>query len=507
MKSRRVPAESSTKKPKTSPSAASQEHPTPGSGLSPEQQAVLAMQQTIGNAAVQRWMEASDVTGLPLSQGVQRWTLEEAREQVPTAPSWAGDEANVRAIQRQLRRLGLYRLRLDSDYGRGTDAALVEAFGGDSFRTMAVEAVLGRLRDAEPSAGTHGQHPLRYGELFRDGVLDMTIGVGYDEALESNPTQSLDNFIAVLQARDFTLDRNGAAEVYRQAGRAMRPSVADQYFVKRDALVYTPPAGEARSIHAVIRLVSNVRGAHGAEAAQAFQEGMVQSDVSFYAGHGRYGTGPDFDRNFARFVLYDLDDPTVTEATILDYEVLEQHLRREVRRRRLRRRPWRQFLWRYEQGLMDVTFRNEGNIRINTGNLHRGEFGADLINWALEEGRVQAATGEGGTLASAAAAHPERRYRVIVFDGCRTRDYETSLRGTPGFGRETTHTITTTRSVLGDDDAATLAAFLDSVLGQQSAEQIVRDMDTSQGAMRSEGINPRGTFRSRGTTYDPRTPR
>ena len=39
---------------------------------------------------------------------------------------------------------------------------------------------------------------------------------------------------------------------------------------------------------------------------------------------------------------------------------------------------------------------------------------------------------------------------------------------------------------------ATLAAFLDSILQQQSAEQIVRGMDDVQGVMREEGINPRG---------------
>jgi hypothetical protein len=284
----------------------------------------------------------------------------------------------------------------------------------------------------------------------------------------------------------------------------MNPSLADIYFVRENALTYTPPAGEARQIHAVVRLVSNTDGTRGAEAANAFREGMVQSDVSYYAGHGRYGTGPDFDRNFASFILHDISDPAQTEPPILDYEVLEERLQVEGARSSPRRSAWQQFRWRQSQGLIDVNVTNSGNIRMNTRNLHAGEFGSNLINWALNEGHIQADTGEDGTLATEAAAHPERRYRVVVFDGCRTQDYESSLRSTPGFDRSSTHTITTSRTVYGDDDAATIASFLDSILHQQSAETIVRNMDDVQDTIRTEdGINPRGTFRSSGTRYDP----
>ena len=45
-----------------------------------------------------------------------------------STPSWPRDK--VTAMQRQLRRLGLYSLGIDGLHGRGTDAGLVEAFGG-----------------------------------------------------------------------------------------------------------------------------------------------------------------------------------------------------------------------------------------------------------------------------------------------------------------------------------------------------------------------------------------
>jgi hypothetical protein len=181
---------------------------------------------------------------------------------------------------------------------------------------------------------------------------------------------------------------------------------------------------------------------------------------------------------------------------------LERELQREGRPHG--RSAWRQFLWRRERGLIDVDMTNAGNIRMNMRNIHAGEFGSNLINWALNEGHITAATGEGGDLATEAAAHPERRYRVVVFDGCRTRDYETALRSTPGFDRSTTHSITTTRTVFGNDDAATLATFLDSIIQQHSAERIVRDLDDAQATIRSEDhVSPRGTFSSSGTRYDP----
>lgn len=455
---------------------------------------ISTLQQTIGNRSLQRLLDLPTARIRPTA--IQRWTLEQARQHVANAPSWAGEESTVRAIQRQLRRLGLYLLAIDGDYGRGSDAGLVEAFGGDEFRTLSAEAVLTRLQAAEPPEGRRGEHALRYGEMFRDGVLDMTIGIGYDEALESDPEYSLRNFISVLQVRNFIPDQAGAAEIYQQAGRVLRPSLADQYFVRRNALIYTPPAGPPRPIHAVVRLVSNTSGTHGAAASQSFREGLVHSDTIYYAGHGRYGTGPDFDRNFASFILHHIDNPTVTDPPILDYAVLENTLAAESRRLRTGRSAWRQFLWRHEHQLIDVNFRNEGNLRMNTRNLHTGEFGGNLINWALEQGNIQPETGETGRLGTLAGANPERRYRVAVFNGCRTRDYETSLRSTTGFSQESAHLLTTSRTVLGDDDSLVLAAFLDSILQQQSSEQIVREMDSVQATMRSSGQNPAGTFRN-----------
>jgi len=54
---------------------------------------------------------------------------------------------------------------------------------------------------------------------------------------------------------------------------------------------------------------------------------MTQGDAAYYSGHGRYGSGPDFDRNFGKFTLKDKDGNV--EQVIDDYHVLEDVLRHE----------------------------------------------------------------------------------------------------------------------------------------------------------------------------------
>ena len=480
------------------------------SGRNPFLAEIIGLQRTVGNRSVMDLMERTQSLSPLADPALQRWAIDKAREQVRNAPSWADDESSIRSMQRELKRLGFYHMRIDGDYGRGTDAALVEAFGGDHFRTMDTNTALSRLASAQPAPGKPGEQQLRYGELFKDGLLDFSLGVGYDEYLEmiGSPDKEVNDFITVLSGKGFKQDAAEAAKIYAEANRTTQPSIGDVYFVKRDALTYNPPAGEPRQIHAVVRLISNVTGTQGAEASKAFREGMTSADISYYSGHGRYGSGMDFDRNFASFVLHDLDKPEQT-ITIEDYHSLENFLKTETSKRRISRSPWQQFLWRHKRGLLDVDFSNEGNIRINPRNMQPGKFGSNLINWALDQGAVQAVTGETGELASDASEQTERRYRILVFDGCNTKNYETSLRKTPGFGKQgesTAQTFETTRTVYGDDAPAKLAAFLDSILGQQSAAQIVKDMDKAQGYMENEAKqNPSGTIISSGTVYDPRT--
>jgi hypothetical protein len=388
-------------------------------------------------------------------------------------PGWTGREVGL--VQKELARIGLYHLRVDQDLGSGTEAGLVDAFGDDSWRTMSASDVVSRLKAvATPKSKDKNFH---YGQMFKDGLLDITLGVGFDE--HDNHLSAINGFQQVLGARGFTVDPGLAAQMYQEAGRSVGPSAFGQFYVKQKVLEYTPPVGgPPRPIHAVVRLVFSRDGSRGGKAAGAFKQGMSQSDVAYYSGHGRYGSGPDFDRNMS-FELLDADGNT--ERAIADYEVLQRELRKEGKP--LGRGPWQQFMWRARHDRIKVHGSNEGNVFVNPKNLHGGEFGAKLMYWNLKRQGKEGAeltTGKEGTIDKGLDEPAARDYRVLVFDGCRTRDYVTSVRRTPGLGRNDADVLATTRTVNWGDEVNTLAVFLDGIIGQTSKKDVVQGMDKQQ---------------------------
>lgn len=395
---------------------------------------------------------------------------------------------HITQMQTEMERLGLYRKTIDGKWGRGTEGALVESFGSEEWKTLDADSALARLKAAKPPAGKKGERNLQYGQMFKDGVLDMTLGVGFDEG--GAHQQAIEAFTNVLGAQNFAENRGAAAKIYQQAGRELGESAFGKFFVRQNALTFSPPAGPPRQIHAVIRLVDNGEGDKGGEAAGAFKEGMAESDVSYYSGHGRYGSGPDFDRNFAKFTL--MDGGGEVEGQLDDYEELEKQLKDEGKK--TGRDPWSQFLWRVEKKRIDVDLSNAGNVFLNPQNKHPGEFGGKLIYWAMQQkgGGASPVTGKGGELDQAQEKQQqeekERQYRLMVFDGCRTQDYNTAIRGTPGMDAQGADVLNTKRTLNWGDEAKTLAVFLESVLGQQSADKIVKDMDAQQSSSDGSGV-------------------
>ena len=416
-----------------------------------------------------------------------------ARDDHSIRPSWTKDE--ISKIQRELVRLGLYRARIDGDLGERTDDGLVEAFGDNTWRTMAAADVLTRLKAAEPPRGHKGEHALRYGEMFADGLLDITLGLGFDESDWHKVVRV--EMEQALTARSFVVDNELGMELYREAGRAFPASPFGTFWVRTKPLTYKPPAGDARPIQVVVRFVSSPDGKNGAEAASAFVEGMVQSDATFYGGHGRYGSGPDFDRNFTIELF---DSQGALEQFFDDYEKLKNYLITEGKPHG--RGAWAQFLWRVNNDRIAVHGDNQGNVRLRKTNPHPGEFGALLMFWNLDRPGTGVApvTGENGELARETRAHPERKYRASAFDGCRADDYENSLRATPGMSKHATDTFASTISLYWDNIGATMAAFLDSSLGMQSAEDIAKAMDNAQTTTRMAG---KGTIKAFGVDDNP----
>lgn len=438
------------------------------------------------------------------------------REAVPaTAPSPAEtqlpdwDDHQLATIQRQLRRLGLYHMAIDHIFGRGTEAGLVEAYGGNDWRKLDPETIISQL--TKVPASKHGaRQKFRYGELFKDGVLDMTVGLGFTEEKVTLPDGTRQSYYltlipqfeqALVGERGFKKDIGLAEAVLKKAGRNLDAKAAGEFFVLQNALVYKPPVGDPRFVHVVVRLVAEAGGASGGQAAEAFTEGMAESDVAYYTGHGRYGSGPDFDKDFERFDLLDAKGSVTKTYDGGDYEKLGHDLGREGRP--FGRSDFDQFLWRVKHERINVVTSDLGNVYLNPKRLER-EFGAKVTYWALQRDGKQPITGKGGALAAAGAAHPDHKYHVDVFDGCRTRDYETSVHGTAGQDTGSTDIIQTKRTVGFYAEAATFAAFLDSIIGQHTAEQVIKDMNNALKG-HEEGYEG-AAYEVSGKKYDPTGP-
>ncbi|HKR52121.1 MAG TPA: hypothetical protein VJT72_21575 [Pseudonocardiaceae bacterium] len=107
---------------------------------------------------------------------------------------------------------------------------MVEAFGGDEWRALGAVAVLARLKAATRSPGGSG-HDFRYGELFKDGPLDITFGFGFMEELDAAGWAALtQEMVTALTSRGFREDNRRAAALFAASGRTM--SGDGRFFVK-----------------------------------------------------------------------------------------------------------------------------------------------------------------------------------------------------------------------------------------------------------------------------------
>ncbi|MBN1947186.1 MAG: peptidoglycan-binding protein [Bradymonadales bacterium] len=127
---------------------------------------------------------------------------------------------------------------------------------------------------------------LRYDELFKDGLLDTTVGVGYDEDgyFDSEIRQIKTGLVSRLGLVKSTEAK--AKQLYTKAGVAMPSLPVGEFYIKEGALTW-----KSNKVDVIVRLVTYA----DPSAKQAFLEAMQNSDVAIYTGHGRYGSGPDFD--------------------------------------------------------------------------------------------------------------------------------------------------------------------------------------------------------------------
>jgi peptidoglycan hydrolase-like protein with peptidoglycan-binding domain len=202
----------------------------------------------------------------------------------------AGKGPHIFKIQVALMRLG-YALPVygsDSQFGEELAQAL-EEFQKDEGLTAtgSLDAATIAALDKKTPVTALTKYP-DYAQLLGDGLLDFTLGVGYDPQSRFDP--EVDNEIVPGLKRQF--DEKEAADakkVYAKAGMKMpvHASENDRYFINKKAMLKYG----GKNIDVIVCVITykdpGVR--------EAFLEAMQASDVSLYTGHGRYGSGPDFD--------------------------------------------------------------------------------------------------------------------------------------------------------------------------------------------------------------------
>ncbi len=192
----------------------------------------------------------------------------------------------VERMQRALLAAGcpLPRFGADGDFGAETRAALVrfqQQAGLEATGTLDAQT-LARLDQAGGAAAT--RYP-EYGELFKDGVLDATVAVGFDE--DGSDLSELPQVQAGLAQRGFA-----PLDVQHLSDDQLRALGADPSKVDREATYYTRTfEAFGKPVRALVKLIDRA----SPEAKQQFARAISNAELLVYSGHARYGSGPDFD--------------------------------------------------------------------------------------------------------------------------------------------------------------------------------------------------------------------
>jgi hypothetical protein len=133
-----------------------------------------------------------------------------------------------------------------------------------------------------------------YGKLFADGKLNTTIAVGFDEKSNGGwDKNEIKDVVSGLAKRGYTqLDPDKAA-TDKSVAAQFKAAGVDPAVAKADNLqIFTKTFKHGgKDVTSVVNLIT----ADTPNAKDKFAKAMSGSEMVIYAGHGRYGSGPDFD--------------------------------------------------------------------------------------------------------------------------------------------------------------------------------------------------------------------
>lgn len=304
----------------------------------------------------------------------------------------------------------------------------------------------------------------KYDKMFEDNVLDVTVGVGYDETGWGD--FAYNDLKNKLNDRGYKeLSTTEQAEIFKKLNIPEMNNDAANVYYKENINTYKdkPVAGIIRVIH------SNEND--GTKAKEGFVKGLNNSDVTIYAGHGRYGTGMDFDRNLT--IKATINGQT-TE--FKDYEDFEKELKNPQYTEILNKAPNIKTMnnrtkidYLIEQKVIEIQSSNKGNIVVNEKSPHTNEFGGALIEKAINSSTDKP------TLLLEAVSQSEK-YKLWNLIGCRTDDYlpkiKSGMKNNPNLQRANLDIMTTKRVEYWNNMVDNALATIDGVSNTESYEQI-----------------------------------
>jgi len=189
-------------------------------------------------------------------------------------------------MQQKLEAAGykLKRFGADGDFGHETETAL-KAFQKNNGLDQTGKLDKDTLVKLDTGATQKAKYP-EYDKLFADGVLRQTLAVGYDEG--GNHIEQTKKLVDGLVGQGYSpVDVSKMSDADIQKNLGVDPKTIDKdgtYFVK-----HFQHGG--KDVTAVTRLITP----ETPNAKQKFADAMANDEVVMYTGHGRYGSGPDFD--------------------------------------------------------------------------------------------------------------------------------------------------------------------------------------------------------------------
>ncbi len=208
-------------------------------------------------------------------------------------PGQSGPE--VEKLQRDLNATG-FTVNSTGRYDAETEAAVkrLQTEKGLTPTGVADPKTRQALASIAPPDGQTVERKPDYDKMYADGRVDTTMAIGFDEGGYHD---------TAIQDTVNGLKNQGYRPVSHDEIKAMSPEqrqklglTEDRYDPNVDYFHKTfkdPKTGQ--DVDAVVRVITPYTGDKPEDAKASFEKALKQDELITYNGHGRYGTGPDFD--------------------------------------------------------------------------------------------------------------------------------------------------------------------------------------------------------------------